>query len=174
VRPNILLLLVKWRNMHATSARTWQIGKRQKKVSWVDFFMIGVETDTSSLIRIDWMINQDGILWCHYTHRVGSRTRKAGLRRRSAALPPWSSYILLCIKILVAILIFSYNFDHLSYSKNCASTIYFVCYIFYCKYLLFHISAIIFWIRRIIKVVWKNQQWQIFWCRGSVQQTEAG
>jgi hypothetical protein len=52
--------------------------------------MIGVETDTSSLIRIDW-INQGGILWCHYTHRVGSRTRKAARRRRSAALELWSS-----------------------------------------------------------------------------------
>jgi hypothetical protein len=36
-------------------------------------------------------------------------------------------YYSLRIEILVTIDFF-YNFDHSSYSKNCASTIYFVCY----------------------------------------------
>jgi hypothetical protein len=46
-------------------------------------------------------------------------------------------YYFLCIKILVVVDLF-YNFDHLSYSKNYASVIYFVCYIlYYFRYLSF-------------------------------------
>jgi hypothetical protein len=49
----------------------------------------------------------------------------------------------------LSLLTFFYNFDHSSYSKNCASTIYFVCYMFYCCMyfkldLSFYMFAIIF------------------------------
>jgi hypothetical protein len=59
--------------------------------------------------------------------------------------------------MLVAIDFF-YNFDNSSYSKNCASAIYFVCYMLYCcnmyfKFgLSFYMFAIIFRIRRRVKV----------------------
>jgi hypothetical protein len=71
------------------------------------------------------------------------------------------------IEILVAITFF-YNFDHSSYSKNCASTIYFVCYmLYYCMYckldLSFYTFVIIFWIWWIVRVARKSQQRQIFW-----------
>jgi hypothetical protein len=54
-------------------------------------------------------------------------------------------------------LTFFHNFDHSSYSKNYAIIIYFACYmLYYCKYfklnLSFYTFAIIFWIRRMVKV----------------------
>jgi hypothetical protein len=64
-------------------------------------------------------------------------------------------------------LTFFYNFDHSSYSKNCASTIYFVYYILYCCMyfkldLSFYMFVIIFWVRWMIKVARKSQWRQIF------------
>jgi hypothetical protein len=67
-------------------------------------------------------------------------------------------------------LIFSSNFDHLSYSKNYASIIYYAGYmLYYCTYfkfdLSFYIFVIIFWIRRMVKVV---KKWWIFRYGGSI------
>jgi hypothetical protein len=69
---------------------------------------------------------------------------------------------------------FFHNFDHSSYSKNYASIIYFAYYIlYYCWYfkldLTFYIFAIIFGIRRMVKVGRKNQQRQVFRYGGSMK-----
>jgi hypothetical protein len=49
------------------------------------------------------------------------------------------------VEIFVVIDFFCYNFDHSSYSKNCASTIYFVCYmLYYCMYFNLDVSFYMF------------------------------
>jgi hypothetical protein len=56
--------------------------------------------------------------------------------------------------------------------KNYVNIIYFVCdMLYYYRYfkhdLTFCMFAINFWIRRMVKVVRKNQRWQIFWYEGN-------
>jgi hypothetical protein len=58
-------------------------------------------------------------------------------------LQMFSTYSL-SMEILVAVDFF-YYFDHLSYSKNCASTIYFVCcMLYYCMYFKLDLSFYMF------------------------------
>jgi hypothetical protein len=80
----------------------------------------------------------------------------------------------LSVSKYLSLLTFFNNFDHLSYSKNCASIIFcllydLLLYVFKLD-LSFYMFVITFLIRRMVKVARKSQQRQIFWYGGSNMQ----